>query len=150
LVLDAVVIRAAHQDARLTHGRWLRRRAPWHYPVGVRAKEGRSEPAARRSTPNLHHWWCPIGAVAFVFAHSHEHAVDRPTSPRRERPCPRTRTYQKIWTEDVERGNGLRAIKKGATPTPTDEARGYVVVDEKKEAGPQHALLPKVVIPESK
>src|SRR5262245_10933166 len=58
--------------------------------------------------------------------------------------------YQKIWTEDVERGNGLRAIKKGATPTPTDEARGYVVVDEKKEAGPQHALLPKVVIPESK
>ena len=57
--------------------------------------------------------------------------------------------YQQIWDAD-QQGNGLKAIKKGTPITNALKQQGYVVVDEKKQAGPEHRLLTEVFIPPKK
>ena len=57
--------------------------------------------------------------------------------------------YQEIW--DADQGHcGIKAVKKGNTIDAVTKAQGYVVVDEKKDAGKDHKLIVEVVIPAEK
>lgn len=57
--------------------------------------------------------------------------------------------YQEIWTADQAHA-GLKAVKKGDEISAETRKQGYVVVDEKPEAGREHKLIPDVFIPEGK
>mmetsp|Transcript_4604 Transcript_4604/g.5217 ORF Transcript_4604/g.5217 Transcript_4604/m.5217 type:complete len:483 (+) Transcript_4604:178-1626(+) len=58
-----------------------------------------------------------------------------------------TKIYQDIWTADQDQ-NGVPGLLK---TDPRDENRGYVLVDERPgNENPDHTLLSKVVIPDSK
>jgi hypothetical protein len=54
--------------------------------------------------------------------------------------------YQRIWDAD-QAGSGIQALLPGQ---PKDPQRGYVVVDEKREASPQHHLMSEFLIPDAK
>jgi poly(U)-specific endoribonuclease len=57
--------------------------------------------------------------------------------------------YQEIWNADRS-GSGLKAVKKGAQIDEATKAQGYVVVNEDRNAGANHRLIEKIVIPSSK
>ena len=57
--------------------------------------------------------------------------------------------YQQIWDAD-QKHCGLKAVKKGDIIDATTQSQGYVVVDEKKDAGTDHQLIAEVFIPASK
>jgi poly(U)-specific endoribonuclease len=57
--------------------------------------------------------------------------------------------YQQIWDADQAHA-GLRAVKKGQPIDAATRDHGYVVVDEAKNAGPEHRLLVELVIPPGK
>jgi hypothetical protein len=57
--------------------------------------------------------------------------------------------YQKIWDAD-QAGAGLKAVKNGATIDAATKARGYVVVNEDRNANAQHQVIAEVVIPTAK
>ncbi|MBW4501449.1 MAG: hypothetical protein KME57_18280 [Scytonema hyalinum WJT4-NPBG1] len=59
--------------------------------------------------------------------------------------------YQQIWDAD-QKHCGIKAVKKGDTETidAATKTQGYVVVDEKKNAGEDHKLIVEVVIPAAK
>lgn len=57
--------------------------------------------------------------------------------------------YQEIWDAD-QRHCGIKAVKKGDKIDAATQAQGYVVVDEKKDAGKDHKLIVEVVIPAAK
>jgi poly(U)-specific endoribonuclease len=57
--------------------------------------------------------------------------------------------YQKIWDADQAEA-GLKAVKNGATIDAATTAHGYVVVNEEEDAGAQHHVIAKIVIPTTK
>lgn len=57
--------------------------------------------------------------------------------------------YQAIWDED-QKNCGVKAITPQTEITDELQNHGYVVVDEKTEAGKDHRIIKEVVIPESK
>jgi hypothetical protein len=57
--------------------------------------------------------------------------------------------YQQIWDADQQHC-GIKAVKKGDKIDAATRAHGYVIVDEKKDAGTNHQLIVKVEIPAHK
>lgn len=60
-----------------------------------------------------------------------------------------TDIYQQIWNVDQQHA-GLRAVRPGQAVDAQTRAHGYVVVDEAKNAGASHRLIPEVHIPDAK
>src|SRR5262245_32609129 len=57
--------------------------------------------------------------------------------------------YQKIWDADQAHG-GVRAVRSGAAIDAATRAHGYVVVNDDRNAGPDHRVLGELVLPENK
>ena len=57
--------------------------------------------------------------------------------------------YQAIWDED-QKSCGIKAITPDVEITESLRTHGYVIVDEKTEAGKEHRIIREVVIPENK
>lgn len=57
--------------------------------------------------------------------------------------------YQAIWNADQAYA-GVRAVRRDTAVTDAMRAHGYVVVDERQDAGPDHRLLSEVEIPDAK